>query len=96
MISHLAGGWLLMVIATIAILSFVLGLIVDAIAEEDAFGAVGNALVIMAGFHLGVFAGREYSPLFEHIEAATIAGLFGALIALCTLSLMKAGLNRVL
>ncbi|MCV0394407.1 MAG: hypothetical protein K5872_15790 [Rhizobiaceae bacterium] len=96
MITHLAGGWLLMVIATIAILSFLLGLIVDAIAEEDAFGPIGNSMVIMAGFHLGVFSAREYSSLFDRIEAAAIAGLFGALIALCTLSLMKAGLQRAL
>lgn len=95
MILNLPTGWLLMALAAIAILAFILGLVVDALMKDDGFGPIGNALVIGAGYFTGVFMANAWDIWLGDMKLMTAAGLTGALIALATLSLVKAALNRI-
>jgi hypothetical protein len=94
MLSQLDQGWLLIAIATIAILSFLLGLLSDVLMREDAFGPIGNGIIIGLGFFLGVVLPQHLGFTIDGIGMAMTAGLAGSIAVLAVLTLIKASFER--
>lgn len=95
MLWNLDVSWLAFAFVMVALFSFALGAAIDGLIGEDGFGPTGNAIVITAGFFLGVFAVNSYGISLRDPSLATAAGLGGAFVTLMMLALLKAGLNRV-
>jgi hypothetical protein len=79
----------------VAILSFFISNAMDGVLGEDGFGLLGNQIIIMAGFYLGLLVARHYHfPLSDFANMA-VAGLTGAFVSLLVLSISKAILARM-
>ena len=95
MLTNLDPTWLLMALAVVSILSFILGMALDGLMGSEAFGPVGNTVVVTAGFFLGIFAANLYGIQFYSIRTAVAAGLCGSFASLVLLAAIKAGLARI-
>lgn len=95
MLWNLDSGWLLLAFAVVGILSFILAMALNVVMGEDGFGAVGNAIIITAGFFLTVFAANNFGYRLSDLTMAVAVGLGGAFACLTMLALLKAGLNRL-
>lgn len=95
MVWNLDAGWLVMAVAVVGILSFILSLALNAIMGEDGFGAIGNALIITAGFFLSVFVANNLGYRLADLRAAIAVGMSGAFLCLTLLALAKALLGRL-
>jgi hypothetical protein len=79
----------------VAILSFFIASSMDGVLGEDGFGVMGNQVIVMAGFYLGlILAKRFHFPLYDPVNVA-VAGLVGAFVSLLILSISKAILARM-
>lgn len=96
MLSSLDTSSLMFAITIVAILSLMLGMALDGVMHDDGFGPFGNMVIITAGFFLGIFAANRWGFRFSELEVAVATGLGGAFVALFTLSLAKAGIERAL
>ena len=96
MLSSLDTSSLMFAIAFVAIFSLMLGMALDGVMQDDGFGPFGNMIIITAGFFLGIFAANRWGFRFSELEIAVATGLGGAFVALFTLSLAKAGIERAL
>lgn len=95
MLWNLDFGWIMMAVTVVAMLSFLFGLALDGVMGSDGFGALGNMLIVTAGFFLAIFAANSYGVPLRDITWATATGLGGAFLCLAILALCKAGLNRL-
>lgn len=95
MLWNLGFGWLLLAVAIVGILSFIIALALNAVMGEDGFGAIGNAVVITAGFFLTVFAANNFGYRLSDMTMAVAVGLSGAFACLSVLAVLKAGLGRL-
>ena len=95
MISNLDAGWLLMAVTVVAIFSFMIGLALDALVSNDGFGAIGNMVVLTAGFFLAIMVANRYGYDFDELINACLVGLCGAFAVFSVLALGKAGLSRL-
>ena len=95
MIWNLDSGWLMMAVATVAVLAFFFGAALDAIMREDGFGPTGNMILFTAGFFIAVIAANTYGISLRDLKLAVAWGLGGAFVLVALLALAKAGLARV-
>jgi hypothetical protein len=95
MLLNLDFSWLMIAVAVVAMLSYIFGLALDGVMGSDGFGALGNAVIVTAGFFLGILAANAYGITLRDLSLAVGAGLFGALLCLGLLAGCKAGLNRL-
>ena len=95
MIWNLEPGWLMMAVATVAVLAFFFGSALDAIMREDGFGPTGNMLLFTAGFFLAVLAANSWGVSLSDLKLAVAWGLGGAFTTVSVLALIKAGLARI-
>lgn len=79
----------------IAVLSFFIATSMDGVLGEDGFGVMGNQIVIMAGFYLGLMLARRYQFPLHDLAHIAVAGLCGAFVSLLVLSISKAILARM-
>lgn len=84
-----------MAIAMVAILTFMFGLAVDALIADDAFGPVGNMVVMTSGFFVAIVTANHQGVAFQTLGHAAGAGLIGAFATISLLALAKAGLARL-
>lgn len=96
MLWNLDTSWLLMAVAVVGLLSFLLGLALNALIGRDGFGPIGNAVIVTAGFFLGIFLANSYGLVLRDLTLATATGLTGAFVSLAMLALVKAGLAWML
>lgn len=96
MLSSLDTSSLLFAVAFVAIVSLMLGTVLDGVMQDEGFGPFGNMIIITAGFFFGIFAANRWGIRFTELEVAVATGLGGAFVALFTLSLAKAGIERAL
>jgi uncharacterized membrane protein YeaQ/YmgE (transglycosylase-associated protein family) len=96
MLSSLDTSSLLFAVAFVAIVSLLLGTVLDGVMQDDGFGPFGNMIIITAGFFLGIFAANRWGIRFTELEVAVATGLGGASVTLLALSLAKAGIERAL
>ncbi len=79
----------------VAILSFFIANTMDGVLGEDGFGVLGNQMIVMAGFYLGVLLARRYHVPVHDFAHMAVAGLVGAFVSLLILSISKAILARM-
>lgn len=95
MVWNLAAEWLILAVATVAIFSFIVGMALNAVAGEDAFGPTGNALVIGGGFFLAIFVANSLGYPMTEMTRALWTGFGGALACMVVLASAKALLMRL-
>ncbi len=95
MLWNLDPAWLMMAVASVAVLAFFFGAALDAIMKEDGFGPVGNMLLFTAGFFGAVFIANSYGITLRDLRLAVAWGLGGAFIFISALAVVKAGLARL-
>ncbi len=95
MLWNLDLSWLLMAVAIVAMVSYIFGMALDGVMGSDGFGALGNMVVVTAGFFLGIFVANSYGITLRDLTIAIGAGLGGAFLSLALLAGFKAGLNRL-
>ena len=81
MIWNLDAGWLMMAVATVAVLAFFFGSALDALMREDGFGSTGNMLI----FTRRLLPGDHRRQPAGHTTCATsssrsLVGLGGAFV----------------
>ena len=69
MIWNLDAGWLMMAVASVAVLAFFFGSALDAIMREDGFGPTGNMLLFTFGFFTAVIIANTYGHQPERPQA---------------------------
>ncbi len=79
----------------VAILSFFIANTMDGVLGDDGFGIMGNQMVIMAGFYLGLLLAKRYHFPIHDFAHMAVAGLVGAFVSLLVLSVSKAILARL-
>ncbi len=95
MIWNLEPGWLMMAVATVAVLAFFFGAALDAIMREDGFGPFGNMLLFTFGFFMAVFIANNWGINLRDLKLAVAWGLGGAFTTVSVLALIKAGAGRI-
>jgi hypothetical protein len=95
MLWNLDASWLMMAVAVVAVLSFMLGSVLNGVMGDDGFGPTGNMLVITAGFFLSIFTANSWGVSLRDLVMAVGVGLGGAFLCLFGLALLKAGLSRI-
>lgn len=95
MLMKLDTSWLLMAVATVAMLSYMISLGLDALMKGDGFGPIGNAVLITGGFFLSIYVGNWRGVRFDSLPEATMVGVGGAFGLLLVLTLAKAMLARM-
>jgi hypothetical protein len=95
MLWNLGSGWLLLAFVVVGIFSFILAMGLNAIMGEDGFGAVGNAVIITAGFFLAISVANHLGYRLTDLTRASVTGLAGAFLCLTALAALKAALNRL-
>ena len=95
MIWNLDPGWLMMAVATVAVLAFFFGSALDAIMREDGFGPTGNMLLFTFGFFMAVIIANTWGISLKDLKLAVAWGLGGAFATVSVLALIKAGAGRI-
>ncbi len=95
MIWNLEPGWLMMAVATVAVLAFFFGTALDAIMREDGFGSFGNMLLFTVGFFAAVLLANTWGINLRDLKLAVAWGLGGAFSTVSVLALIKAGMARI-
>jgi hypothetical protein len=93
MIWNLDSGWLMMAVATVAVMAFFFGSALDAIMRDDGFGPTGNMILFTVGFFVAVIVANNYGVSLRDLKLAVGFGLAGAFSLVSTMALMKAGLR---
>lgn len=88
MLWNLDASWLMMAIATVAVLSVFLGSAIHSLTNEG-FGTVGNALIICSGFFLAIFLANQQGYNLRELRMAVPVGLGGAFVCLFVLTFIK-------
>ncbi|MHB2267849.1 hypothetical protein [Aliihoeflea sp. PC F10.4] len=96
MLMNLSFIWMALAVASVVILSFALGLLLDAVVGEDGFGAVGNAIVLTAGFFLTIAVFNHFGQIFHDLRLGIVYGTAGACAAIIALAGLKAIATRLL
>lgn len=95
MIWKLDPAWLMMAFASVTVLAFFFGSIMNAVMAEDGFGSFGNMLLITAGFFAAIFVANVHGIRMGNLSFAVATGMTGAFITLAALALIKAALARL-
>jgi uncharacterized membrane protein YeaQ/YmgE (transglycosylase-associated protein family) len=95
MIWNLEPGWLMMAVASVAVLSLFFGSALDAIMREDGFGPFGNMLLFTFGFFMAVIIANTWGISLRDLKLAMAWGLGGAFVTVSVLALIKAGAGRI-
>jgi hypothetical protein len=95
MLWNLDASWLMMAIATVAVLSYFFGSALDALMREDGFGSFGNALIVSGSFFASILAANQEGYNLRELHVAVLVGLGGAFVVLASLTLVKGLLARL-
>lgn len=95
MLWKLDPTWLMMAVASVTVMGFFFGSIMDAIMADDGFGPFGNMILITVGFFASIFVANVHGISMGNLTFAMGTGLSGAFLTLATLALVKAGLARM-
>jgi hypothetical protein len=95
MIWNLETGWLMMAVASVAVLSLFFGSALDAIMREDGFGSLGNMLLFTFGFFAAIIIANTYGINLRDLKMAVAYGLGGAFATVSVLAALKAGIAKI-
>ena len=93
MIWNLDSGWLMMTVASVAVMAFFFGAALDAIMREDGFGPTGNMALFTVGFFAAVVLANSYGIVLRDLKLAVAYGLCGAFTLVSTLAFVKGRLR---
>jgi uncharacterized membrane protein YeaQ/YmgE (transglycosylase-associated protein family) len=79
----------------VAVLSFFIANTMDGVLGDDGFGVIGNQIITMAGFYLGVILARHFHFPIGDLSHLAVVGLVGSFGSLLVLSISKAILARM-
>jgi hypothetical protein len=85
----------LIAMCAVAVISIVFGAILNAILADDGFGPVGNAVVLMAGFYVAVFAAKWQGMPIRDTTFAMATGMGGGFACFALLAILKGGITRL-
>lgn len=85
----------LIALCAVAVISVVFGSILNAILQEDGFGPVGNALILLVGFYISVVVAKSQGLPMRDITLAMATGLGGGFACFALLALLKGGITRL-
>ena len=95
MLWNLDASWLMMAIATVAVLSYFFGSALHWLMREDGFGGFGNAIIICVGFFLMILVANQQGYNLRDIHLAVLVGLSGAFLSLFSLTFFKGLIARL-
>lgn len=95
MIWNLEPGWLMMAVASVAVLALFFGSALNAIMREDGFGPLGNMLLFTFGFFAAIIIANTYGINLRELKLAVAYGLGGAFAAVSVLAALKAGIAKI-
>jgi fluoride ion exporter CrcB/FEX len=95
MLWNLDPAWLMMAVATVAVLSYFFGAALHWLRREDGFGAFGNAIIISGSFFLSILVANHQGYNLRDLHLAVIVGLCGAFVVLASLTLLRALIARI-
>ena len=95
MLLDIPTGWLFLAVAGVATLSFFLGAAVDALLRDDAFGAIGNTLVLTCGFFGALLCANSFDIDFDSLKEGAAAGTAGAMGFMLLCSAARAMVARI-
>jgi hypothetical protein len=95
MIWNLEPGWLMMAVASVAVLALFFGTALDAIMREDGFGPLGNMLLFTFGFFMAIVIANTYGINLRDLKMAVAYGLGGAFATVSVLAVLKAGIAKI-
>ncbi len=95
MIANVGAFWLIMAVGTVAILSFILSLTLDAIIGQDGLGGMGGMLLMTGGFFGGLYGLNHFGMRFTNIQDGAVAGMVCALAAFAVVLVGKAVVRRI-
>ena len=83
MLWNLDPAWLMMAIATVAVLSYFFGAALHWLMREDGFGSFGNAIIISTGFFLAILVANQQGYNLRDLHLA-VDGRAGRLLPGCS------------
>ena len=95
MIWNLEPGWLMMAVASVAVLALFFGSALDAIMREDGFGAFGNMVLFTFGFFMAIVIANSWGINLRDLKMAMAYGLGGAFAMVSVLAALKAGIAKI-
>ena len=95
MIWNLDAAWLMMAVASVAVMGFFFGAALHAVMGDDGFGPMGNTALFTFGFFGAILAANDYGISLRHLDLAVAVGLGGAFLLIAALALTKAGMARL-
>ncbi len=95
MLLNLGTWWLVLAGTCVAILSFIIATVLNALMREEGFGATGNASVITAGFFGGILLANTLGHHLVDVQRAIAIGLAGSFLLLALLVMLKAAMRRL-
>lgn len=95
MIWNLEPGWLMMAVASVAVLALFFGSALNAIMREDGFGSLGNMMLFTVGFFAAVIIANTWGISLRDLKLALAWGLGGAFTTVSLLALIKAAAARI-
>jgi uncharacterized membrane protein YeaQ/YmgE (transglycosylase-associated protein family) len=85
----------LFLFTSVVLCSFFIASAMDGVLSADGFGVIGNQVIIVAGFYLGIWTARHFGYSVSNFTYSVVIGLAGAFIALLVLAIIKALLSRL-
>lgn len=95
MLLNLGFMWLAMAGATVAIVSFILAIALNAVGGEEGFGATGNAAVMVTGFFAGIYIANMLGYRLADVRQGIPVGVGSAFALFGFLVVLKAVMRRL-
>lgn len=95
MVWELDTFWMLTAVASVSILAFMLAMFINAVTGPQIFGPVGNAVIMTAGFFLGLALANHFGYRFNDLTVMAMAGMGSAFAGLLGFGVLKGLLSRL-
>ena len=79
MLWKLDPAWLMMGVATVAVLSYYFGTALNAVMRGDGFGPFGNAIIVSISFFVAILFANEHGYNLRELHLAVLEGELGRL-----------------
>lgn len=87
--------WLMLAIATVAIVSYMISLFLNSVFGRDGFGTIGNMMVLTCCFFGGIILGEMFGYRMNGLQMNTYLGLGASLGGFLVLAICKQILDRL-
>jgi hypothetical protein len=95
MLWNLDLGWLIMAFATVAGISYMLSLMMEASIGNEGYGPFLHAVFITGGFFLAIAGANYWGVNLRELKWALIYGGAGSFLLMLLMLLLRAAANRL-